>query len=82
MADSVGLALLVVLEMRTPAERLAWAQAARLALVDGRPGAVWSVKGTPHVVFDFTVREGVVTAIDLIADPETIASLDITFLKG
>lgn len=58
------------------------AQAARLALVDGRPGAVWSVKGTPHVVFDFTVREGVVIAIDLIADPETIASLDITFLKG
>jgi RNA polymerase sigma factor (sigma-70 family) len=58
------------------------AQAARLAVVDGRPGAVWSVGGTPRVVFDFTVREGVVTAIDLIADPETIASLDITLLKG
>src|SRR3954463_15793697 len=45
------------------------ARAARLVLVDGTPGAVWSLRGTPKVVFAFTVEDGVVTAIDLLADP-------------
>jgi RNA polymerase sigma-70 factor (ECF subfamily) len=53
------------------------ARAARLVLVDGVPGAVWSHRGTPQVVFAFTVEDGVVTAIDLLAAPETLASLDL-----
>ena len=57
------------------------ARAARLVLVDGTPGAVWSLRGTPQVVFAFTVADGAVTAIDLLADPETLADLDLQHLK-
>jgi len=52
------------------------ARAARLALVDGEPGAVWSLHGTPRVVFTFTIGDaGLITRIDLIADGETLAGL-------
>jgi RNA polymerase sigma-70 factor (ECF subfamily) len=57
------------------------ARAARLVLVDGTPGAVWSLRGTPKVVFVFTVEDGVVTAIDLLADPERLAVLDLQPLE-
>ena len=57
------------------------ARAARLVLVDGDPGAVWSLRGTPQVVFAFTVEDGVVTAIDLLADPERLAALDLQPLR-
>ena len=53
------------------------AQAARLTLVDGLAGAVWSVGGRPLVVFGFTVRGGRVVGIELLADPETLAVLDL-----
>jgi RNA polymerase sigma-70 factor (ECF subfamily) len=53
------------------------ARAARLVLVDGAPGAVWSLRGTPRVVFAFTVEDGAVTAIDLLADPGTLAGLEL-----
>jgi RNA polymerase sigma-70 factor (ECF subfamily) len=45
------------------------------------PGAVWSLRGTPQVVFAFTVEDGVVTAIDLLAAPETVAALDLQPLR-
>ena len=57
------------------------ARAARLVLVDGVPGAVWSLRGTPQVVFAFTVEDGVVTAIDLLAAPGTLAGLDLQPLR-
>jgi RNA polymerase sigma-70 factor (ECF subfamily) len=53
------------------------ARAARPALVDGRPGLVWTVGGSPRVIFDFTVVDGVVKAIDLIADADVIAQLEL-----
>ena len=53
------------------------ARAARLVLVDGAPGAVWSLRGTPRVVFAFTVEDGAVTAIDLLADPGTLAGVEL-----
>ena len=53
------------------------AKAARLALVDGLPGAVVSVGGRPMAVFDFTVRGGRVVGIELLADPETLSVLDL-----
>ena len=53
------------------------AQGARIAMVDGMPGAVWSVGGRPRVVFDFTVASDKVVAIDLLADPEDLAMLDL-----
>ena len=53
------------------------ARAAVPALIDGRAGAVWSSGGSPRVVFDFTVVDGLVVAIDLLADPETLAVMDL-----
>jgi RNA polymerase sigma-70 factor, ECF subfamily len=54
---------------------------ARLALVDGVPGAVWIQKGKLRVVFAFTVSGGRVTAIDLAADPARIAEVDVELLE-
>ncbi len=53
------------------------ARVARTALVDGAVGAVWSVSGAPRVVFDFVVRGGRVTGITLLADPDTLAGMDL-----
>lgn len=53
------------------------ARAARLAAVDGAPGLVWTAGGTARVVFAFTVEAGVIRSIDLVADPATIADLEI-----
>ena len=57
------------------------ARVARTALVDGAVGAVWSVGGTPRVVFDFVVRGGRVTGITLLADPDTLAGMDLEVLS-
>jgi RNA polymerase sigma factor (sigma-70 family) len=53
------------------------ARAARLTLVDGLAGAVVSVGGRPMAVFGFTVREDRVVGIEVVADPETLAVLDL-----
>jgi RNA polymerase sigma-70 factor (ECF subfamily) len=53
------------------------ARAARLTLVDGLAGAVVSVGGRPMAVFGFTVREDRVVRIEVVADPETLAVLDL-----
>jgi RNA polymerase sigma-70 factor (ECF subfamily) len=57
------------------------ARAARLALVDGAPGAVWMQAGRARVVFAFTVDDDVITAIELLADEQTIAELDLAVLE-
>jgi RNA polymerase sigma-70 factor (ECF subfamily) len=49
------------------------ARAARPALVDGAPGAVWAPGGRPRVAFGFTVTSGRIVRIDLLADPERLA---------
>ena len=56
------------------------AQAAQLALIDGVPGAVWATKGTPRVVFGFTIRNGKVVEIALAADAERLGQLQIEML--
>ena len=53
------------------------AKAARVATLDGYAGAAWSVGGTPKVVFGFTVVDGQVVEIELLADPEVLARLDL-----
>ncbi|MFI9505448.1 sigma-70 family RNA polymerase sigma factor [Nocardia sp. NPDC052566] len=53
------------------------AKAARLALVDGRAGAIWAAGGATRVVFDFTVAGGRIVAIDLLADAETIEQMEL-----
>jgi len=57
------------------------ARSLRPALVDGVPAAVWATGGTSKVVFWFTITCGLVTAIDMTADPARLASYDIEFLR-
>ena len=58
------------------------ARHARLTLIDSAPGALWSADGQPRVAFAFTVAGGRITAIDLIADRETLAGLHFELLEG
>lgn len=57
------------------------AQAARLALVDGVPAAVWSHLGRPKAVITFTVDDKI-SRIDIDTDPERIRTLDIIVLPA
>jgi ketosteroid isomerase-like protein len=56
------------------------ARVARPALVDGAAGAVWASGGQPRVVFGFTISDGKIVEIKLLADPERLARLDLTIL--
>jgi RNA polymerase sigma-70 factor, ECF subfamily len=58
------------------------AKALRLALIDGAPGAVWTLRGETRVVFAFTFTGSTITAIEQIADPERIARLEVIPLKA
>jgi RNA polymerase sigma factor (sigma-70 family) len=53
------------------------ARFARPALVEGAVGAVWAPGGRPRVVFAFTVGDGRVAEIRLLADPERLAELEL-----
>ncbi len=57
------------------------AKAARTALIDGAPGAVWAMGRTPRVVFEFTITGGKISAINLVADPERLGALDVTIVE-
>ncbi|MFB9832481.1 sigma-70 family RNA polymerase sigma factor [Actinoallomurus acaciae] len=57
------------------------AQAARLALVDGVPAAVWSHRGRPKAVFTFTIADGKITRIAVDAVPDGLRGLDVVFLR-
>jgi RNA polymerase sigma factor (sigma-70 family) len=54
----------------------------RRALVNGAPGAVVLLDGRPFSVGAFTVRDGRIVEIDILADPERLAGLDLTILEG
>jgi RNA polymerase sigma factor (sigma-70 family) len=58
------------------------AAAARPALIDGVPGMMWAQGGQIRVVFDFTIVGGKIVAIELIADPEHLAQLDVVPLTA
>jgi RNA polymerase sigma-70 factor (ECF subfamily) len=58
------------------------ARTARHALVDGVPGAAWAPDGRPRAVFDFTIADGRIVAVDLIADPPELARLEVVLLDG
>jgi len=57
-------------------------KAARSVPVDGRAGAVWARGGKPRVVFDITVHNGRIVAIELIADAERLAALELRVLEA
>jgi hypothetical protein len=48
------------------------ARAARPSLIDGAPGAAWMREGNTVVAFAFTVVDGLITEIELLADPEVL----------
>ena len=56
------------------------ARAAQMALVGGSIGVVWIVGGRPRVAFAFTVSDGRVLAIDMVADSDRLDQLDPTVL--
>jgi RNA polymerase sigma factor (sigma-70 family) len=58
------------------------AGAAQPALVDGAVGVVWAPGGQPRVVFHFTIADGKIAAIDLVADPERIGGMEVAILEG
>lgn len=54
-----------------------YARGARPAVLDGAAAAVWLVGAQPRVVYEFTLHEGRITAIDLVGDPARLASFDL-----
>ncbi|GAA0517852.1 RNA polymerase sigma factor [Saccharopolyspora subtropica] len=58
------------------------AQGARPALVDGAIGAAWAPDGRPRSVFDFTIVDGRITAIEVFADPDALAQLEVEILDA
>ncbi|NDL56499.1 sigma-70 family RNA polymerase sigma factor [Phytoactinopolyspora mesophila] len=57
------------------------AQAARPALVNGVPAAVYAQRGLPKAVFTFTISNEKITGIAIDADPDRLRELDIVFLS-
>ncbi|MGZ4508871.1 MAG: hypothetical protein ACXVX0_16615, partial [Blastococcus sp.] len=58
------------------------ARAAVLALVDGRPGAVWAMGGRPRVVFRFTLGGGLITGIEMIGDADAVGAFALELLEA
>jgi hypothetical protein len=56
------------------------ALAAQPALIDGAVGVAWAVGGQPKVVWDFTIRNGKIVYIDMLAAPDSLDDLDLTIL--
>ncbi|MFI7693248.1 sigma-70 family RNA polymerase sigma factor [Nonomuraea sp. NPDC049655] len=54
---------------------------ARPALVNGLAGLVNTVEGRLYSVMSFTVSDGRIAAIDILADPDRLAALDLTPLE-
>lgn len=59
------------------AGRFSGAQGAAPMLIDGDPGVVWMVDERPRVVFLFQLAGGLVRTIDLVADREVMATMEI-----
>jgi RNA polymerase sigma-70 factor (ECF subfamily) len=57
------------------------ARAAKAALIDGAAGLVWSVGGRPQVVFSFTITDGKIVQIEMVAAPDHLAQLELADLE-
>jgi RNA polymerase sigma-70 factor (ECF subfamily) len=56
------------------------ARAAQPALIDGLVGLTWAPGGHPKAVFDLTIVDGRIVAVELILDPDHINDLDVVLL--
>jgi hypothetical protein len=60
-----------------------FAETATRVLVNGIPGGVaWAPDGSPFAVVALTVKGGRIVAIDVLADPDRLAQLDLTVVAG
>ena len=64
------------------AARFDGAQGAASASIDGDPGAAWMVAGRVRTAFAFHVEDGLIREIELIADPDVLASMDVVATEG
>jgi RNA polymerase sigma-70 factor (ECF subfamily) len=60
--------------------RFAAAAGRRLVLVNGGLGVVTVVDGVPTAVMAFTIADGVIAEIDILADVARLRELDLTAL--
>jgi RNA polymerase sigma-70 factor (ECF subfamily) len=61
----------------------AFADTATRVLVNGVPGGVaWAPDGSPFAVLAVTVKGGRIVGIDVLADPDRLAQLDLTVVAG
>jgi RNA polymerase sigma-70 factor, ECF subfamily len=56
------------------------ARGALAALADGQPGAVWMPEDQLKVAYLFTVGDDAITAIELVADPDRLARMELVVL--
>ena len=56
------------------------ARAARLALIDGTPGAVWAPGGLTRAVFAFRVIGDTISEIEIVTDPSVVSALEVELL--
>ncbi|MGY4394217.1 sigma-70 family RNA polymerase sigma factor [Streptomyces virginiae] len=59
-----------------------FAEAAHAALVNGVPGVVAMAEGRALSVMAFTIRDGRITALDILTDPERLARLDLSVVES
>jgi RNA polymerase sigma-70 factor (ECF subfamily) len=45
-------------------------------------GVVWAVGGRPRVVWDFTISDGKIVHIDMLAASDSLDRIDLTVLDG
>ncbi|MCT2590797.1 sigma-70 family RNA polymerase sigma factor [Streptomyces sp. N2-109] len=55
---------------------------AQPVLLDGSAGAVWAPNGQPRIAFGFTIEDGRVVEIELLADPVVLARLPPAAVAG
>ncbi len=51
---------------------------ARPVLVNGAPGVIAIVDGVPFSIIDFTVRDGKVIEMNILADPDRLSQIDLS----
>jgi RNA polymerase sigma-70 factor (ECF subfamily) len=54
---------------------------AQAALIDGGVGIAWAVRGQLKVAGDFTIHDGKITNIDMLAARDALDHLDLTLLR-
>lgn len=59
-----------------------FAEAAHPVLVNGTPGVVSLGQDGPLSVMAFTIRDGRITALDILTDPERLARIDLSVVNG